>query len=108
MSHVSEFDRLIADLPPDWALMDFFVTLDDAADLTEARIALSRANARPLYGPGDHDFAITVAHTHGRGAHVGVARSALQLLDELGIAGRTWGGDATSSQRPAPAHRAGP
>jgi len=39
---------------------------------------------------------------------VGVVRSALQLLDDLGITGRTWAGQATILTRPAPAHRYGP
>ena len=108
MSHVAAFDAVVDELPADWSFFVAYVALDDPAHLNEARVALARANARPLYGAGDHDFSITIAHTQGRGARVGVVRSALQLLDDLGITGRTWAGQATILTRPAPAHRYGP
>lgn len=106
--HAQAFDDLLAQQPADWDLFELRVTLDDALRLTEARLALARANGRPQYGPADHDFAITVANTHGHGARVGVVRSALRTLDMLGITGRTWGGETRTSTRPAPAHRYGP
>jgi len=108
MSHVAAFDAVVDELPADWSFFEVYVALDDPARLNEARVALARANGRPLYGPGDHDFAMTVANTAGRGTRVGVVRSALQLLDDLGISGHTWAGQATILTRPAPAHRYGP
>jgi hypothetical protein len=106
--HAEAFDAVLDEQPADWDFFEVHVTLDDALRLTEARVALARANARPQYGPADHDFAITVAHTHGRGARAGVVRSALRTLDMLGITGRTWGGITRTATRPAPAHRHGP
>jgi hypothetical protein len=108
MSHVESFDAVVAELPGDWSSFEAFVALDDPTRLNEARVALARANARPLYGPGDHDFSITIANTQGRGARVGVVRSALQLLDDLAITGSTWSGAVAEQTRPAPAHRFGP
>jgi hypothetical protein len=108
MSHVAAFDVVVAELPADWSFFETYVALDDPVRLNEARVALARGNGRPLYGPGNYDFALTVANTQGRGARVGVVRSALQLLDDLGITGRTWAGQATILIRPAPAHRYGP
>jgi hypothetical protein len=108
MSHVAAFDAVLDDLPGDWSFFEAYVALDDPSRLSDARVALARANARPLYGAGDHDFSITIANTHGHGARVGVVRSALQLLDDLHITGRTWAGQATVLTRPAPAHRYGP
>lgn len=108
MSHVAAFDEMLAELPGDWSLFECYVTLDDSRRLAEARVALARANARPQYGPGDHDFAITVANTSGHGARAGVVRSALKLLDDLGIGGRTWAGETRTTYRPAPPHRYGP
>jgi len=106
--HAAAFDAILEQQPSDWAFFEVHVTLDDALRLTEARVALARANARPQYGPGDHDFAITVANTHGHGARTGVVRSALRTLDMLGITGHTWAGATRSTTRPAPAHRYGP
>jgi hypothetical protein len=106
--HAEAFDAILGQQPADWAFFEVHVTLDDALRLTEARVALARANARPQYGPADHDFAITVANTHGHGARAGVVRSALRSLDMLGITGRTWGGATRTATRPAPAHRYGP
>ncbi len=107
-SHAETFDAILDEQPGDWAFFEVRVTLDDPLRLTEARVALARANARPQFGPGDHDFAITVANTHGHGARTGVVRSALRTLDMLGITGRTWGGATRTGVRPAPAHRYGP
>ena len=84
-SHAETFDAILDEQPGDWAFFEVRVTLDDALRLTEARVALARANARPQFGPADHDFAITVANTHGHGARTGVVRSALRTLDMLGI-----------------------
>lgn len=106
--HADAFDAILEQQPADWAFFEVHVTLDDALRLTEARVALARANGRPQYGPADHDFAITVANTHGHGARSGVVRSALRTLDMLGITGRTWGGATRTETRPAPAHRYGP
>ncbi len=108
VSHVAAFDDILGQLPGDWSMFECFVTLDDPTRLTEARVALARGNARPAYGPADHDFAITVASTSGHGARVGVVRSALKILDDLGIGGRTWGGETRTLYRPAPPHRYGP
>jgi hypothetical protein len=107
-SHTEAFDRLMAEQPGDWTSFETYVTVADARRLNEARVALARANARPVRGAGDADFEITVCNTHGRGAAAGVVRSALRILDDLGIAGRTWAGETTTTLRPAPAHRYGP
>lgn len=106
--HTEAFDALLAEQPSDWAFFECCVTVADPRRLNEARVALARANARPVRGEGDADFEITVANTHGRGAGAGVVRSALRILDDLGIEGRTWVGETTTSLRPAPPHRYGP
>lgn len=108
MSHASAFDELLAEQPSDWSFFEVHVTLDDARRLAEARVALARANARPMRSPGDHDFEITVANTHGHGARAGVVRSALHILDDRGITGRTWAGATRTRLQPAPPHRYGP
>jgi hypothetical protein len=108
VSHTDAFDDLLSDQPSDWAFFEVYVTLDDPLRLSDARVALARANARPVRVPADHDFEITVANTHGHGAGAGVVRSALRILDDRGIAGRTWAGATRTSLRPAPPHRYGP
>ena len=108
MSHADAFDGLLGEQPSDWAFFEVYVTLDDARRLADARVSLARANARPQFGPADHDFQITVANTHGHGARAGVVRSALRILDDRGIGGRTWGGATRTLVRPAPPHRHGP
>lgn len=108
MTHAEAFDGLLGELPSDWSFFEVYVTLDDARALNDARVALARANARPQFGPADHDFQITVANTHGHGARAGVVRSALRILDDRGMTGRTWGGATRTLVRPAPPHRYGP
>lgn len=108
MSHVEEFEAVLAEQPEDWSFFEVYIVLDDARRLADARVALGRANARPVKGPGEVDFEITVANTWGRGAAAGVVRSALQVLDDSGITGRTWGGRTITGARPHGAHSAGP
>jgi hypothetical protein len=108
MNHTEAFDELLSEQASDWSFFEVYVTLDDARQLAEARVSLARANARPMRVPADHDFEITVANTQGHGAGAGVVRSALRILDDRGITGRTWGGATRSVTRPAPPHRYGP
>ena len=74
MTHTDAFDEVLAEQPSDWAFFEVYVTLDDPLRLNEARVALARANARPIRTVADHDFEITVANTHGHGARAGVVR----------------------------------
>jgi hypothetical protein len=108
VSHAAEFDALLEEQPSDWAFLEVHLTIEDPRRLTEARVALSRANARPVRVPADHDFQITVASAYGHGATPGVVRSALRILDERGITGRTWTGETRSLLTPAPPHHHGP
>jgi hypothetical protein len=108
MSYTEEYDALLAEQPDDWAFFECYLTVDDPRKLADARVALSRANSRPVRGEGDHDFEITVAHRWGHGARAGVVRSALRTLDDLGIEGRIWCGATYDQLRPAPPHRYGP
>ncbi len=108
MSYAGEFDELLEQLPADWAFFECHVTVADPARLSEARVALARANGRPQRAGVDHDFEITVANRWGRGARAGVVRSALRVLDDLGVPGRIWTGAIKDELRPAPAHRYGP
>lgn len=108
MNHTDTFDELLAEQPSDWSFFEVYLTLDDPLRLAEARVSLARANARPVRVASDHDFEITVANTYGHGARAGVVRSALRILDDRGISGRTWAGATRTSLRPAPPHRYGP
>ena len=108
MAYTNEFDAVVAEMADDWAFFECYLTVDDPLRLSEARVALARANGRPMRSAGAHDFEVTVANDHGRGARAGVVRSALRALDDLGITGRIWSGEAYDDLRPAPAHRYGP
>lgn len=108
MPYADEFDAVLRELAPDWAFVECFLTVDDPLRLADARVALARANGRPVHDDVDHDFAITVASNSGRGAHPGVVRSALRTLDDRGVTGRIWMGAAYDALTPAPAHRYGP
>lgn len=108
MAFAEAFDALMAEQPDGWAFFECYLTVDDPARLTDARVGLARANARPVRERSGHDFEITVANTHGHGATPGVVASALRILDDLHITGRVWFGATYDSLRPAPAHRTGP
>lgn len=108
MAFADTFADLVEQQPAGWAFFECYLTIDDPQRLTEARVSLARANARPMRAGGDHDFEITVANTRGHGATAGVVESALRILDHLQITGRVWFGATYDSLRPAPAHRTGP
>lgn len=108
MAFADEFRMILDEQPPDWAFFECRLTVDDPHRLADARVALARANARPIRTVDDHDFAITVANTMGRGASAGVVESALRIVDGLNITGRIWCGETYDTLRPAPAHRFGP
>ena len=108
MSYADDYEALLAEQPEDWAFFEVHLTVDDPRRLSDARVALARANGRPVRGAGDHDFEVTVANRWGHGAGAGVVRSALRLMDELGITGTIWCGATFDLLRPAPPHRYGP
>lgn len=108
MAFADEFQAVLAEQPDDWAFFECLLTVDDPRRLTDARVALGRANARPIRTLEGHDFEITVANTWGHGATSGVVDSALRILDDLGITGRVWCGATYDALTPAPAHRYGP
>ena len=109
MSHTAAFDELLAEQPSDWAFFEVYVTLDDPRRLADARVALARANARPMRVAGrprlrDHGR----PHPRPRRRAPACVRSALRILDDRDITGRTWGGETRTLVRPAPPHRYGP
>lgn len=108
VAYADEFAALLAEQPDDWAFFECFLTVDDPRRLTDARVALGRANGRPVRTAGGHDFEITVANSWGHGATPGVVQSALRILDDLQITGRIWYGATYDMLRPAPPHRYGP
>jgi len=108
MGYANDFRTILSELSDDWAFFECYLTVDDPHRLSEARVALARANARPVRTEAMHDFEITVANEAGRGAASGVVDSALRILDDLGVTGRVWCGATYDMLRPAPAHRTGP
>jgi hypothetical protein len=108
VSLAEQFDALMAEQPEDWAIVELRLVVDDPAKLTDARVALARANGRPQRPPADHDFAVTVAHRWGNGTHAGVVRSAMEILDDRGVSGRLWSVATYDQLQPAPPHRYGP
>ncbi len=108
MAFADDFAALVGDQPAGWTFFECYLTIDDPLRLTEARVGLARANARPVRDRSEHDFEITVANTHGHGATAAIVESALRIVDDLGITGHVWFGATYDSLRPAPAHRAGP
>ncbi len=108
MGYADDFRALLDEQADDWSFFECYLTVDDPHRLTDARVALARANARPVRERALHDFEITVANTAGRGATAGLVESALRIVDSLGITGRIWFGATYETLRPAPAHRTGP
>ena len=66
------------------------MTLDDARELAEARVSLARANARPCTRPPTTTSRSRSPTPTATAPAPGVVRSALRILDDRSITGRTW------------------
>jgi len=55
VSYADEFDAALAELAPDWASFECYLTVDDPLRLADARVALARANGRPVHTVAAHE-----------------------------------------------------
>lgn len=82
----SQWDALVARLPPDWS--DLYAELQlDSTDFLE-RGALLLAPVNPARYGGPAGFRFRAATRRGYGVAAGMARRCLERLDEEGITGR--------------------
>src|SRR5205823_5149827 len=81
-----DFDRVVAELPPDWTALELDLRLADEDRYIDAATLLTVINAMP-YSKHDWHFRLRVAHEFGHAAAVPTVHGALTLLDGQGIEG---------------------
>ncbi|MEI7890303.1 MAG: hypothetical protein WCI34_08325 [Actinomycetes bacterium] len=86
MSFLTEFDRITSGLPDDWTDLELDLRIHDEPRYIEAATLLVTCNAQP-YSRHDWHWRIPVANKFGHAAAVPAVRSALRLLDNVGIKG---------------------
>jgi hypothetical protein len=86
MSLATDFEAITSQLPDDWTDLDLDLRIHDEARYVEASTLVVTCNAQP-YSRHDWHWRIAVANTFGHAAAVPAVRSALKLLDDVGIKG---------------------
>jgi hypothetical protein len=82
----SQWDALVARLPPDWSDLYAEVQLDSTDFLERGALLLAPVNPARYGGPAG--FRFRAATRRGYGVAAGMARRCLERLDEEGITGR--------------------
>ncbi len=86
MSFSTDFEAITAQLPEDWTDLDLDLRIFDETRYVEASTLLVTCNAQP-YSRHDWHWRIAVANTFGHAAAVPAVKSAMKLLDDVGIKG---------------------
>jgi hypothetical protein len=86
MALADTFTTLVESLPDDWTDLELDLRIFDESRYVEAATLLVTCNAQP-YSKRDWHWRLLVAHRFGHAASVPATHTALQLLDDAGIAG---------------------
>ncbi len=86
MALAADFQEIVDSLPPDWTDLEVDLRIFDETRYVDASTYLVTCNAQP-YSKHDWHWRLLVAREFGHAAAAPVARNALRLLDEAGIAG---------------------
>jgi hypothetical protein len=86
MSLASDFQQVLAALPPDWTDLEVDLRIDDEGQYIDTAVALSQVNAQP-YSEADWDWRLLVAHSFGHAAAAESVAGVLAKLDAEGVTG---------------------
>ena len=86
MGLATDFQQILATLPPDWTDLEVDVRIEDESHYVDTAVALSQVNAQVYQHPqaeGWH-WRLLVAHSFG---HAAAAETVLGVLEKLDAAG---------------------
>ena len=86
MPLATDFDRVLASLPPDWTHAEMDLRIADEERYVEAATLLVQVNAQP-YSRHDWHWRLPVAREFGHAAAAETVHGTLHVLDEAGIEG---------------------
>ena len=89
MGLATDFQQILATLPPDWTDLEVDVRIEDASEYVDTAVALSQVNAQVYQHPqqdGWH-WRLLVAHSFGHAAAAETVAGVLERLEAAGVAG---------------------
>jgi hypothetical protein len=86
MSLATDFERIVAALPPDWTDLEVDLRIEDESQYVDTAVALSEVNAQP-YSRSDWHWRLLVAQGFGHAAAPETVLGVLERLDAEGVAG---------------------
>src|SRR4051812_9654555 len=89
MGLATDFQKVLASLPPDWTDLEVDVRIEDEGQYVDTAVALSQVNAQVYQHPeadGWH-WRLLVAHSFGHAAAAETVKGVLEKLDDAGVRG---------------------
>jgi hypothetical protein len=89
MPLASDFQQILATLPPDWTDLEIDLRIEDESHYVDSAVALSQVNAQVYQHPREEGWhwRVLVAHSFGHAAAAETVRGVLEKLDADGVAG---------------------
>jgi len=89
MGLATDFQQILATLPPDWTDLEVDVRIEDEARYVDSAVAMSQVNAQVYQRPREEGWhwRLLVAQSFGHAAAAETVLGVLQKLDSEGTAG---------------------
>ena len=89
MPLATDFQQILATLPPDWTDLEVDLRIDDMAAYVDTAVALSQVNAQVYQHPREDDWhwRLLVAQSFGHAAAPETVEAVLARLDAAGVTG---------------------
>lgn len=88
MSLATDFQQILATLPPDWTDLEVDVRIEEESQYVDTAVALSQVNAQVYQRPREGwQWRLIVARSFGHAAAPETVKGVLEKLDSEGVAG---------------------
>jgi hypothetical protein len=89
MPLATDFQQILATLPPDWTDLEIDVRIEDEAHYVDSAVVLSQVNAQVYQHPQEEGWhwRLLVAHSFGHAAAAETVKGVLEKLDADSVAG---------------------
>ena len=88
MALATDFQRILATLPPDWTDLEVDLRIEDASQYVDTAVAVSQVNAQVYQYPREGwQWRLLVAHSFGHAAAAETVLGVLEKLDGDGVRG---------------------
>lgn len=89
MGLATDFQQILATLPPDWTDLEVDLRIEDASQYVDTAVALSQVNAQVYQHPSEEGWhwRLLVARSFGHAAAAETVAGVLEKLEGEGVAG---------------------